>query len=73
MFVLWLIDCSSLVSQVVQVPVSTAIYFVESEIPSIVEKSSSVIHPWDLPGIFTSDLLASDQLSTFSLWEPDMD
>ena len=66
-----MIDCSSLVSQVVQVPVSTAIYFVESEIPSIVEKSSSVIHPWD--GIFTSDLLASDQLSTFSLWEPDMD
>ncbi|XP_056683477.1 probable GTP-binding protein OBGM, mitochondrial isoform X2 [Spinacia oleracea] len=33
--------------KVVQVPVSTAIYFVESEIPSIVEKSSSVIHPWD--------------------------
>ncbi|KNA12184.1 hypothetical protein SOVF_128160 [Spinacia oleracea] len=59
--------------KVVQVPVGTVIHLVEGEIPSTVEKPSSVIHPWDLPGTVTCDLLASDQLSTSSLRDPDMD
>ncbi|XP_056695447.1 probable GTP-binding protein OBGM, mitochondrial isoform X2 [Spinacia oleracea] len=59
--------------KVVQVPVGTVIHLVEGEIPSTVEKLSSVIHPWDLPGTVTSDLLASDQLSTSSLRDPDID
>lgn len=59
--------------KVVQVPVGTVIHLVEGEIPSKVEKPFSVAHPWDVPGTVSSEFLASDQLSTSSLSEPEMD
>ncbi|KAL2898991.1 putative GTP-binding protein OBGM mitochondrial [Bienertia sinuspersici] len=59
--------------KVVQIPVGTVIHLVEGEIPSTVEKPSSGVHPWDVPGTVTSDFHASDQLTNSSLREPDMD
>ncbi|XP_058087335.1 probable GTP-binding protein OBGM, mitochondrial [Magnolia sinica] len=48
--------------KVAQVPVGTVIHLVRGEVPSVVEKrSTTALHPWEIPGDFEANLSESDQ------------